>query len=71
MPTMVPLGIEAPEMVAPVEGTIRRSGEVAPGATRRDSLIVAVNIGRVSKVSKEGGSSISGQTLVTSFRSFS
>lgn len=71
MPTIVPSGIDRPEMVAPVGGTIRRSGEVAPGNTRRDCLIVAVKSGRVSKASSNGGSLMSGQTLKTSLWSFS
>src|SRR5205809_3396653 len=40
IPTIVPPGMDLPEIVAPAMGTIRRSGELAPGDILSVSLIV-------------------------------
>ena len=68
IPTIVLPGIAFPDIVAPAGGTLRRSGEQAPGDIRSASLIVAVRIGRVSNASNKGGFLTSGHTVRTSAR---
>ena len=69
IPTTVPPGMNLPEIVAPAAGTIRGSGDEAPGDILRLSLIDAVRVGSPSNSSRDGGPSILGHTVSTSARS--